>query len=315
MVMIGTALQSRLVDAARRELGPGGDTLLRETIERELGTSLDKLSYAQIPALLAAMEGSAAENAGQQRAAALAAELDRLHADADAGLSGRLIGAVGKRLGPAAEPFLTNVCTHLNVTLDAVDRGHLSDIARAVQREATPLLGDDTARALAEAVEGCRTARPPGLAARLREVARESLGNDGAGFLERLCHDRLEIDLEELDVDGVALLARAVERHGGAALGSTRTAAFVATVRRALVSPAESLRARLLELAKRRIGPAGGDFLKRACTKNGLPFESLDVEHLMWLAEAVRADATPLLGKKNADELARDVRAQLTGKH
>src|SRR5207253_11477108 len=96
-------------------------------------------------------------------------------------------------------------------------------------------------------------------------------------------------------------------------IGAERTGVFLGLAKQAVASPADPLRQKILELARRQIGPAGPDFLKRACTKNGLPFDAVDYEHIMWLAEVIRADAKPLVGQKGADELARGVRAFLTG--
>lgn len=313
MVVIGTALQTRLLDTAKRQLGPGGESIVREAAQRAAELPLEQLSYAQLPALLTAIERDAPSVVGRDAAYGLAEDLDALHTDADAGLSGRMIGAVGKRLGPAAEPFLANVCGKLGVSLTGVDRAQLPQIAVAVKAEASVLLGEDTARALAAAVEESRSARPPGLVARIIDLARERAGAEGETFIREICHERLEISLDEVDIDGIALLARAVERDGPARIGAQRTAAFLALARPVLASPSEPLRLKMLELAKKKIGPAGPDFLKRACSKAGLPFEAVDYEHIMWMAEVVRTEATPLVGKKGADELAREVRNFLTG--
>jgi hypothetical protein len=311
--MIGNALQTRLLDAARRHFGPGGDTLLREAAQRVAGVPLEQVSYAQLPALFAAVETDAAPAAGREVAAAVAADLDQLAVDADAGLSGRLIGTVAKRLGPAAEPFLTTSCARLGIALDTVERSHLPDIAAMVRQDAGLLLGQEVAEQLAAAVEECRAARPPGLVDRVREIAALHAGASGEAALRDLCRRHLEVDLDELDVEGVRLLARAVERDGAAPLGAERVAAFLAAAREAATSPAEGMRAKVIELARDQIGPAGPQFVRRACAKHGLPFEAVDFEHVMWLAEVMRTEAAPLAGKRAADELARGIRGFLTG--
>ena len=313
MVVIGTALQNRLMDAARRALGPDAEPMVREAAPRALGVSLEQVTYAQLPQLLAEVERDAPRTAGRQVALSMAEELDRLHTDADLGVSGRLIGAVSKRMGPAAEPFLALVCSRLGVTLAEIDRTHLPQIASAVRQDAAPLLGTETALALAIAVDESRTARPPGLVQRVIDIAVEQVGPDGEALIRALCHDRLEVPLDDLDVDGIALLARAVERDGPERIGALRAASLMTAMKGAITSPAESLRAKLLDLARRQIGPAGPDFVKRACAKHGLPFDAVDFEHIMWLAETMRAEAAPLVGKKGADDLARTFRALLTG--
>src|SRR4051812_37561535 len=115
MVVIGTALQKRLLDAARDHLGADGEAVVREAAERELTTPLEQVHYSQLPSLVSAAERAAAPIAGRAIAFAMAADLDTLAVDADAGLPGRVIAAVGKRLGPSAEPFLVNICGRANL--------------------------------------------------------------------------------------------------------------------------------------------------------------------------------------------------------
>jgi hypothetical protein len=313
MVVIGTALQTRLLDAAKRHLGPDGDTVVREAAHHVVGLPLEQLSYAQLPVLLTAVERDAPLAAGRQLAFSIAEELDQLHDDAEAGLSGRLIGTVGKRLGPSAEPFLANVCAKLTLQLETIDRGHLPQVAAAVRQDAALLLGPEVAAQLGQAVEDAANARPVGLSKRVIEVATERAGAQGEPVIRELCHERLEIDLDDLDVDGVSLLARAVERDGPAKFGALCAAGFMAAAKQASVSPADGLRQKVLDLARRGVGPAGPDFVKRSCARAGLPFDAVDFEHIMWLAEVVRTDATPLVGKKGADEMARTIRGFLTG--
>ena len=78
MVVIGTALQNRLIDAARRALGPDAETLVREAAPRALGVSLEQVTYAQLPQLLAEVERDAPRTMGRQAAQSMAEELDRL---------------------------------------------------------------------------------------------------------------------------------------------------------------------------------------------------------------------------------------------
>ena len=313
MVVIGTALQKRLLDAARQHLGPNGEQILRDAAEQDIGTPLEQVTYAQLPALIDAAERVAAPAAGRDSAFGLAAELDVLHADAGAGLSGRLIGAVGKRLGPSAEPFLTNVCARLGLDLAVLDRTQLSQLAAAARQDAGALLGADTADAVAAAVQEAGNVRPPGLVQRIVDVAREHGGAEGEPLVRDLCHQRLEFELDNIPIQGISPLARAVERDGPARLGKVRTAAFMTAVRQAVASPADTLRAKIVALTNQQVGPAGTIFLKKVSAKHGLPFDAVDYEHIMWLAEVLRAEATPIVGKQAADDLARGVRGFLTG--
>jgi hypothetical protein len=311
MVVIGTALHKRLLDAAREHLGADGELVLRETAERELNIPLEQVQYVQLGALVAAAERAAAPIAGRGSAFAMAADLDTLAADADAGLAGRLIGAVGKRLGPSAEPFLANICGRAGLVLDEIERGQLPRLAAAVRTEAAILLGEESAEAVAQAVQEAGEARPPGLVRRLLEIAREHAGAEGEPLVRDLCQ-RLEFELDEIPVAGIDPLARAVERDGPPRLGKLQTAAFMAAVQQAVVSPATGLRQKVVALTSREMGPAGPLFLKKATAKHGLPFDAVDFEHLMWLAEVIRAESAPIIGKSAADELAREVRGFLT---
>ena len=124
----------------------------------------------------------------------------------------------------------------------------------------------------------------------------------------------MEVELEDLDADGIGRLARLVEEEAPAQVGTARAAAFVAAARRSVTSPAEELRRKVLALAQRYVGPVGADFVHEVCEGHGLPFRAVDYEHLMWLAEALRGEAAPLIGRQSADELARGVRTLLTGR-
>src|SRR3712207_130393 len=194
MVVIGAALQKRLLDAAREHIGADGERLLRETAEREREIPLEKVEYAHLGALMASAERAAAPLAGRGTAFAIAADLDTLAADADAGLAGRLIGAVGKCLGPAAEPFLTNTCSRAGLVLDEIERNQLSQLAAIVRTEAAILLGEDSADAVAQAVQEAGESRPPGLVGRVIDIAREHAGAEGESLVRDLCHQRLELD-------------------------------------------------------------------------------------------------------------------------
>jgi hypothetical protein len=176
------------------------------------------------------------------------------------------------------------------------------------------LLGEEVAGALATAVLGCGAIHPADLAPRVLALVHEHLGAEGVPQVRALSRDRLELELEELDAEGVSLLARVLETDGPAALGAARAAAFVQAARRSIASPAAELRGQVEELTRKYIGPVGGQFLQDVCERHGLPFRAVDYEHLMWLAEALRAEAAPFAGKQGAEELARGVRALLTGR-
>jgi hypothetical protein len=311
MVSIAIALQQRLIEAARRELGPGGDTLVRDLCQRALGCGIEQVTYAQLPELIAAVEREAPLRAGGAAAAAMAAELDRLRVHADADLGNRLVRALSQRLGPAADPCLVYVCGKLGLTLADLDRTQLPLIAAVIEKDGAALLGPEQARFVAGACEEARRTRPPGLALLLTEVAAEHGGPEGTSILQELARSRLGADLDQVDIEGISVLARAVEQDGPARIGAARTAAFVAAFRHAVVDPGDALRAQLLELTSAHIGPAASVFLRRICTRQGVPFEAVSFEHLMWLADALGAEVSPLVGQREADEFAAQVRALL----
>ncbi len=83
MVVLGTALQNRLLEVAKRELGPGGDSVLRTSAQHACDKPLDQLAYADLPALFAAVEQASATPAGDGPALALGEALDRLRVECD----------------------------------------------------------------------------------------------------------------------------------------------------------------------------------------------------------------------------------------
>lgn len=313
MVFISAEAGGRLDEVAKRELGPRGDHLLHETVQEHFGVPFARLSYAQFPKLLKAVQADAAALVGVEPAQLLAADLVELHRTAEAGFTGRIVAATAKRMGDAAEPFLDTVCARLGVLLPTVDKGTLSLLAEAVQESAQTLLGAETARALGAALLEAGNGRLADLPGQVSGLATARLGNSGEMIIRRLCRERMEIELDDVTVEAVRPLAAVVERDGAAMVGAVRVAPFVQAAQLAILSPTDSLRRKVGELTTRRMGPAGGDFVKEACARNGLPYQCLDYEHLMWFAEVLRAVAMPLMGKKGADELARDIRELLTG--
>jgi hypothetical protein len=311
MVELAIALQQRLLEAAKRELGPGGDALLRDIAQRSLGCPIEQISYVQLPALLTAIEREGPRAAGTASTAALAAELDRLRVHADADLGERLVRTMAQRLGPAAEPCLAYICSRLGLSLGHLDRTQLPLIAAVVEKDGSALLGPATARTVAAATEQARRMRPPGLVILLGEIAMEQAGPEGPRIVQEICRAHLSIELDEVDIEGIALLARAVERDGPERIGAARTAAFLSAMRHAVTDPGDALRARLLELATGHLGPAAPVFLKRVCAARGLPFEAVSYEHLMWLADVLQEEMAPVVGAGQAADFANGVRGLL----
>lgn len=307
MVAIAIALQNRLLEAAKRQFGPHGEALLHETAERALGVPLEQVTYAQLPQLLSALQREAPLRVGRDGAYALARDLERLQSEAAADLCDRLTDAAGKLLGPAAKPFLATVCSRLGLGLTTIDHTHLQQLVAAVKQDAGVFLGPDSAQALAAAIGEAGAATSSSMASRVIEVATAHFGQEGERMVRELCRERLETELDDLGCHGITVLAQAAERDGPAHIGPLRMAAFLAAAREAMVAPGSGLRRKLVELTTQQIGPAGAIFVKKACAKNGLPFEAVGYEHLMWLAEVLRREAAPLVGEHDADDLARAV--------
>ncbi len=314
MVAIATSLQNRIIQAAEQHLGPSAEAFVREVCRNRLNTTFETLEYSQVNALLKAIELDAGSVLGRRIADSLAEMLLQIRADIEAGIPGRLVGSVARVLGPAAEPFMRNVCAKMGITLETVTRELLPAVARHAAQEAQPLLGGETAEALSHMIERVATARPQGLVASVVEAAKQAIGQQGEQFIRELCRRKLEIELDEIEPDGLELLAQKVRAEAEGLIGSAGAQAFAQAVAAALVSPNVALRAKLVEVARRFVGPAGEDFLRRSCRKMGMPWDAVDYEHLMWLAEVVRSESAPLIGKKQADEFARAVRGFLIAK-
>lgn len=314
MVAISSALQHRIIKAAETHLGPQADEFVRDVCRNRLDTPFEALEFTRINALLKAIEQDAGEVLGCRTAEALAEAILQIKADVEAGLAGRLIGSLARVMGPAAEPFMRNVCQKSGTSLDAVTRDALPALARTAKTEALPLLGEETAGAVEHVIARAATARPPAMLAGILAAARDCLGARGEEILRQLCRSRLETDLDEIEPEALALLADAIRVQSVDLIGSANAAAFAQAVAAALMSPNVALRGRLAETARKYVGPAGEDFLRRSCRRAGMPWEAVDVEHMMWLAEVVRTESTALIGKKQADDFARVVRGFLTGK-
>lgn len=314
MVAIATSLQHRIIQAAEQHLGPSAEAFVREVCRNRLNTPFETLEYSQINALLRAIETDAGPVLGRRIADSLAEMLLQIRADIEAGIPGRLVGSVARVLGPAAEPFMRTVCAKMGITLDAVTRELLPAVARHAAAEVQPLLGSETAETLSHMIERVAHARPQGMVASVVDAAKRAMGQQGEQFIRELCRRKLEIELDDIEPDGLELLAQKVRAEAEGLIGSAGAQAFAQAVAAALVSPNVALRSKLIELARRFIGPAGEDFLRRSCRKMGMPWDAVDHEHLMWLAEVVRSESAPLIGKKQADEFARAVRGFLIAK-
>lgn len=314
MVYIGEALQTRLIDVAKRQLGAEGEALLRETARDVFDAPLHQLTYAQLPLLFSTIEHYAGEKLGAAPARLLAREIKTLVAASEAQIPEALVGSVSKQIGGMARALLEMSCARLDLELDLVTIEQLPELAAAVRVDAEVLFSRQSADALAEAVTRVQQLQPVQMLAQLTAIATRRLGIHGEITIRRLCRDRLEIEPEDLTIATLPLLARIIEQEGSTVIGAARVEPLIAAARQCLISPAETLRVKVIDLVSRMVGPAATSLLEDGCARRGLPFQSVEYEHLMWLTEVVRAETLPLVGKRRSDDLAKNIRALLTGR-
>jgi hypothetical protein len=299
-------LRRRLLEAARRELGPDGDTILCDITELALNAPLEEITYTELPHLFIAVHQGAPALAGRDPARDLARALEALHAEEESAMHRRLLDGLAAFMGPAAEPFLVNVCAGIDLDVAQITVPQLPLVAAAVER-AGAIFGPAHAASLGASVHTARAA--PEIPGRAVAVAISHIGPEGESLIREICRERLGKDLDAIEIDDLAPLTAAVADDAPARIGAMCTSAFITAARFAVVNPTRPVRAPLVQAVNRELGPAGEIFLRKACTKNGLPFEAICSEHLPWLAQVLRQEAAPLLGEAGAERLAQGVRS------
>lgn len=312
MVAIGFATQNRLLDAAKQHLGSSGGEFLRDIVKDTHGVPLDQATYQQMETVWPVLRERGAVMFGREPAARMAATLYQLQQSERPPLSNRLFEIARRHLGAAAEPMLNNLASHIGILVSELDDETLPLLIDAVREEGGSMLGEDTAQRLAGDLSRPRPARSPGLALKIVAAAEQHFGSEGEAIISRLCRQGLEVNLSDLEPDALPMLAKIVERDGPGLIGEPKIAAFLQAARRGLASPAKPLRQQIVRTVARAVGPAAEEFLIEVCSRHGMPFEAVDMDHTLWLAEVLRAEAAPIAGKKAADDIARDVRGFLT---
>lgn len=270
MLTISESLQARLIAVTGQYLGPDGASRLEAAARAVSGRPLADVTYAQLPKLFEAIDRGASTS-DQAAAAALADGLDQLTGDVEGGIGGRIIGLVGKRMGPAAEPFLRRVCEHTGMTLERVDRARLPALAEMVRADSAPLVGDEVAEAAAAAVLEAGVARPKGLAAEVLRCATEHLGPPGEAVVRRICRERAGVEVEELDPTSLGVLARSVREDAPRMLTAAHAEGFVLAARQAVANPSSPTHAQVIGLVTRHLGPAGPGFIQDLSAKHAFP--------------------------------------------
>jgi hypothetical protein len=203
---------------------------VREAAQNVVGVPLEQVSYAQLPSLLGAVERDAPLPPGGR---------PPLHSPRSLTGFTPTPGGPERRLTVrwVSGSAVSDRCQRLfklKLNLETIDRDHLPQLAAAVRQDAALLLGPDVAAQLGQAVEDAAAARPVGLSKRVIEVATERAGTQGEQVIRELCHERLEIDLD--DLNGRCSLLRAVERDGPA-IRRLGAAGFVAAAKGKVARP------------------------------------------------------------------------------
>lgn len=317
-MILALALQTRLLDAAERHLGPGGESILHAAARDAADTSFERMTYAQLPSFFAAVEEAAPPVAGREPAEGLADQVDSLRAQPaqrshDPRLPDRLLAATRKHLGPAAEPFLTTVSARAGLALREIDHRALAQLLESIEKDAAAFLGADVAESLIASIKPLQSTPSSRTSTKLRSAARSFAGPAGERMLNEICREALGIELKELSDDRLAELAAATRQEAPRRFGDQRTSAFLDAARSAVTAPGADLRAAIMEFVTRLLGPAGPILIDEACERHGLPFEALTYEHVMWLAGELDAETAPTLNARDADQLGEGFRGLVTG--
>jgi hypothetical protein len=206
------------------------------------------------------------------------------------------------------------VAAKLDVSLEQIDQADLARLIDAIEAEARAFIGDEAAESLVASLRPLQSVpSTSGTATRIRGFARAHAGPGGERILNEVCRETLGIDLKALSDDRLAELADGVRREAPRRIGAVRTSAFLEAARAAVTEPGAELRTSVFALVTRLLGPAGPILIEEACAKHGLPVDALTYEHLMWLAGALDAEASPSLQARDAAGLGDGLRAFLTG--
>jgi hypothetical protein len=312
MAVVAVSQQVRILDAAGRCLGAQGEELIRTAAMRSFRTSFDNLSYDQLDILLDALQREVPAEMSRAVARRLVEEIDLQCSPDSVEISEQLIHVISTVYGPSAPQFLLNVHAEMGGAPDVLTATHLPEVAEIAARLTRVALGPQTAQELSEAIRGVAPSDQPNLPAEILRIAAEQAGVNGEAGMRDLCRTHLEIDIEELHQEGLALLTGAINQDGGRAFTTRSMAAFVAEAQTALHEHGQSLRRELVATAGRFLGPASDVVVRRICARQGIPFDALTYEHIGGLALALRDEAHQYVGRDVADELMQSVAALLT---
>lgn len=311
MVSLTPTTQSRLAELARHHLGNEWPAVFHQASVDAGAVGFDKLAYLEVPRFLVAIHHLSAALMGRETAARVL-EVLRPLAGAASPPEDPVV-ALTAVLGPSASVIYTTLTAKAGVNPDDWSQEARQKLACAAQEHIAGLLGEPVAKQMAEVLDppaNIRSMLPKGTVVR----AVEALGEEVAVQVTALCKRELRRPLDDLDAAGVTDLIRVIGAEGARGFGEENAARFVATLRQAMGGASPRLQAQLVDLIAEYLGPMAREFLEDVCLQHGVPLTMLDFEHLMWLAEVLRAEAGALVGNADADRLARSVRALVTGR-
>ena len=311
MAVVAISQQVRILDAAGRCLGPHGEAIVREAAARLCGAAFETLSYGQIETLFDRLERDVPRDLGRDLAAALAGEIRRQCSPDGADLTEQLVETIAAYFGPSAERFLATMRSRLSGAPATLTAEHLPELAEVAEQATRNALGPESARELIALMRQAAPAQTPDPSPEVLRIAAAHAGDHGVAGMRAICRERLEVEIEEIRADGLALLLGAIEQDGGRAFLTRGMPSFVPAARAALHAPGAALRGQLIATVGRTIGPVSELLVKRVCARQGIPFDALTYEHLDGFATAVRDEVRAHVGEAAAEELRQRITALL----
>lgn len=299
------SLHNRLRRIAVRHFGPVGDTLLADGARASGAPAFDQIPVEQLSAVVDFIATHGGERAGATSAARLAAEIARLQENFAFPARERLEQVLQPWLGRMTPAFLQQCLEQTGVVAGTLSPDSMVRLAEAVAENATTAFGAEVAGEMAAAVRGVRDAAHAELHQEAIKLALEIAGPDGDPMLRSLCKEHLGFELERIEASSMAALAKVVETAAPDLIGRHQTEAFVTNARRVLAGSAKPLRDNLQQVMLRFLGPLGQELVDDLTARRGTPYDQMDQGDLAWLAEALGQEAMPVIGRRQAEEMAK----------
>ena len=309
MANLSASARARLVEVAERHFGSGGRELLESCLHDVVGTELETLRYAQAGALLRAMADRSPQYWVRDRAGGLSRSLLEYADQVDAALSARIETALQQHIGKHAPVFLRTLCQRGGLDPQGLQLPDLPALLILLRQEASTTFGAEGAAEVVTAVQAAAEHGGPEVALEVDHLARQWLGPGGERLVRDFVRRRFEIELADLDLNGVKRLAEAVSEHATELSGDGWSEAFISDARAAMLMGSPEIQERLRVLSILILGPAGPKIVRKACTTHGLPWEAIDADHLLWLAGILKQETEGVVGPKVAAALSAQVQS------